>query len=171
MVACVFPGRSTEVISESSSVLFLFCLSLPVNWYSLRNKCLLPIPTETECLCVENRETWFPKLLRFSRRKGGGEANSLLPVFGRCVVLFLSLALPGYTLHGTASFLFPSQSTLPLFFCPFVAIWQIHVDTANIHLFRHIMSRNREQLELCLLLLLMRMGKRGRERESEGEII
>lgn len=46
----------------------------------------------------------------------------------------------------------------------FVAIWQIHVDTANIHLFRHIMSRNREQLELCLLLLLMRMGNRERER-------
>lgn len=49
----------------------------------------------------------------------------------------------------------------------FVAIWQIHVDTANIHLFRHIMSRNREQLELCLLLLLMRMGDREREREKK----
>lgn len=50
----------------------------------------------------------------------------------------------------------------------FVAIWQIHVDTANIHLFRHIMSRNREQLELCLLLLLMRMGDRERRREKKS---
>lgn len=52
----------------------------------------------------------------------------------------------------------------------FVAIWQIHVDTANIHLFRHIMSRNREQLELCLLLLLMRMGDREREREKKNHL-
>lgn len=52
----------------------------------------------------------------------------------------------------------------------FVAIWQIHVDTANIHLFRHIMSRNREQLELCLLLLLMRMGDRERERERKNHL-
>lgn len=57
-----------------------------------------------------------------------------------------------------------TKHTAPILLA-FVAIWQIHVDTANIHLFRHIMSRNREQLELCLLLLLMRMGEGGRERE------
>lgn len=60
---------------------------------------------------------------------------------------------------------FGTKHTAPILRA-FVAIWQIHVDTANIHLFRHIMSRNREQLELCLLLLLMRMGDREREKEK-----
>lgn len=105
----------------------------------------------------------FSKLFDSRRRKGRANFSSPGSHWKVCL-FFLHRLHPAWQ----CLLLIPiTKHTAPILLA-FVAIWQIHVDTANIHLFRHIMSRNREQLELCLLLLLMRMGKKeGGKRAQE----